>query len=209
MDIEISETPIQFHLCGLLCTVQNKGYGEVGLKLMNQMWRVVKESQTATTGINHWVYLSDNQMFVGVELLSNSRGPEQLQSMAFELQRHLKHVHVGPYQALPAKWAALKFELAGRGETITSPSLEIYGHHCDDSSKLETTILIGLQPKNIRATFVVRTENTCAGNGSCEDLCDRCRNAAALHSRHSPKCQSIPDGSRTRHSLPSFLCESA
>jgi len=32
-------------------------------------------------------------------------------------------------------------------EIIDSPSLEIYGHHCDDSSKLKTTILIGLRSK--------------------------------------------------------------
>ena len=147
MEIEIIETPMRFHLHGLSSAVQNNSYGEIGLKLMNEMWKVVKESKTATTGINHWVYLPDNQMFVGVELLQNSQCPEQLEPMDFELQRHLKHVHVGPYQALPAKWASLKSELADRGETISPPSLEIYGHHCEDQSKLETTILIGLQQK--------------------------------------------------------------
>lgn len=54
-----------------------------------------------------------------------------------------KHVHVGPYQALPHQLA----ELAARGEIIGSPSLEVDGHHCDDLSKLETTILIGLHAK--------------------------------------------------------------
>ena len=146
MEIEIVETPIRFHLHGLSSAVQNNYFSEVGLKLMDAMWKVVKESQTATTGINHWVYLPENQMFVGVELLSNSRGPDHLEPLVFELQRHLKYVHVGPYQALPAKWASLKSELRRRGETICSPSLEIYGHHCDDPSKQETTILIGLKP---------------------------------------------------------------
>jgi effector-binding domain-containing protein len=60
----------------------------------------------------------------------------------------LKHVHVGPYQALPQKWKALKAELAARGEIIDSSSLEVYGHHCDDPSKTETTILIGLRAKS-------------------------------------------------------------
>jgi hypothetical protein len=41
----------------------------------------------------------------------------------------------------------LKAELTARGEVIGWPSLEVYGHHCDDPSKLETTILIGLQKK--------------------------------------------------------------
>ena len=59
--------------------------------------------------------------------------------------RRSAYVHVGPYQALPQKWADLKGELAARGEAIGSPSLEVYGHHCDDPAKLETTILIGLR----------------------------------------------------------------
>ena len=28
------------------------------------------------------------------------------------------------------------------------PSLEVYGHHCDDPAKSETTILIGLRAKS-------------------------------------------------------------
>ncbi len=61
--------------------------------------------------------------------------------------RYLRHVHVGSYQALPRKWKDLKTELAARGEIIDSPALEVYGHHCEDPDKLETTILIGLQTK--------------------------------------------------------------
>ena len=88
-------------------------------------------------------------MFVGVELRSPQQPPppDPLEPLEFELSRHLKHVHVGPYQALPQKWKDLKALLATRGEVICSPSLEVYGHHCDDASKLETTILIGLRAK--------------------------------------------------------------
>ena len=70
-----------------------------------------------------------------------------VEPLEFELPRRLKHVRVGPYQALPQKWKALKAELAARGEVIGSPSLEVYGHHCDDPAKLETTILIGLRAR--------------------------------------------------------------
>ena len=59
----------------------------------------------------------------------------------------MKHVHVGPYQALPQKWKDLMTELVARGDVIDSPSLEIYGHHCEEPSVLETTILIGLKAK--------------------------------------------------------------
>jgi GyrI-like small molecule binding domain len=151
MKIEIIDEPIRFHLHGIRGVVENERYGEVGLRLMNEMWQVVKSAQTPTTGINHWVYLADGRMFVGVELRNAQQisTPEQLEPLEFHLQRYMKHVHVGPYQALPQKWKELKTELAVRGEIIGSPSLEIYGHHCDEPSKLETTILIGLQTKPI------------------------------------------------------------
>jgi hypothetical protein len=149
MKIEMIEEPLRFHLYGVGGVVENERYGEVGLRLMNEMWQVVKAARIPTSGINHWVYLPDGKLFVGVELKNAQQItiPDQLESLAFELPRHMKHVHIGPYQALPQKWKELKAELAARGEIMGSPSLEVYGHHCDDPSKLETTILIGLQKK--------------------------------------------------------------
>ena len=73
--------------------------------------------------------------------------PNPLEPLDFELRRYCRHIHIGSYQALPQKWEALKSELAVLGEKIDSPSLEVYGHHCDDPSKAETTILIGLKVK--------------------------------------------------------------
>ena len=145
MQIEIVEQPIQFRLHGKSAPVPNENYGEVGMGLMDEMWRIIKQTGTATTGINHWVYLEDGRMLTGVELRPDATAPAGLESLQFELPRYLKHLHVGPYQELPQKWKALKSELATRGETIGAPSLEVYGHHCGDPSKLETTILIGLR----------------------------------------------------------------
>ena len=127
--------------------VENERFGEVGLRLMNEMWKVIQGAKLPTTGINHWVYLPNGRMFVGVELRNPEKNslPDSLESLEFELPRFLKHLHVGPYQALPQKWKELKAELATRGEVIGLPSLEVYGHHCDDPSKLETTILIALR----------------------------------------------------------------
>lgn len=149
MEIEVIESPIRFRLHGVGGMVEGERYAEVGLRLMNEMWQAVKGAKIPTTGINHWVYLPDDRMFVGVELRppQPSTTPAPLEPLGFELPRYLKHVHVGPYQALPQKWKALKAELAARGEVIGSPSLEVYGHHCGDPAKLETTILIGLRAK--------------------------------------------------------------
>jgi hypothetical protein len=149
MQIDIVESPIRFALHGKSSPVHNNRFGEVGMKLMDEMWKIVKGTGTPNKGTNHWVYLPDGRMFTGVELAPNAQVPNGLEPLQFELPRYLKHLHIGPYQALPEKWAALKAEIAARGETIGSPSLEVYGHHCDDPSKAETTILIGLQPNRV------------------------------------------------------------
>ncbi|MGE3780188.1 MAG: methyltransferase domain-containing protein [Pirellulaceae bacterium] len=157
MIIEIVEEPIRFHLHGIRGAVEDERYGEVGLRLMDEMWRVIKAANISTTGVNHWVYLPGGGMFVGVEL-RNPRPtslPGRLEPLEFELRRYLKHLHLGPYQAVPQKWRDLHAELVARGEHIGSPSLEIYGHPCADPSELETTILIGLRagPEKSKATI--------------------------------------------------------
>lgn len=68
MDVECIEEPIRFHLHGIEGVVENERYGEVGLRLMNAMWRVIQEGQIPTTGINHWVYLPAGRLFVGLAL---------------------------------------------------------------------------------------------------------------------------------------------
>ncbi|MBL8851157.1 MAG: GyrI-like domain-containing protein [Planctomycetaceae bacterium] len=146
MNIEILNTPRRFQLYGKSSAVELHEIAATGMRLMDELWRIVKGSQTPNTGINHWVYLPDGRMFVGVELQPGAPAPDGLESRQFELRRHLQHTHVGPYQALPEKWQQLKTELAARGEAICGPSLEIYGHHGDDPAKLETKILIGLSP---------------------------------------------------------------
>src|SRR5215472_4765656 len=104
MDIEIIETPIRFRLYGKSSAVENNCFGQVGMKLMDEMWRIVKGTGTRTTGINHWVYLPGCRMFTGVELLPAAEPRAGLEPLEFELKRYLKHVHIGPYQELPEKW---------------------------------------------------------------------------------------------------------
>lgn len=149
MKIEIIESPLRFRLHGIGGTVANDRFGEVGMQLMNEMWPLVKGAGLPNTGINHWVYLAGGRMFVGVELREPQPAeiPARLEPLEFALPRYLRHLHVGPYQELPQKWKALKADLDFRGEKIGTHSLEVYGHHGDDPAKLETTILIGLQPK--------------------------------------------------------------
>jgi hypothetical protein len=148
MEIEIIESPVQLQLYGLSSAVENHRYGEVGLRLMDQMWKIVKDAKLANTGINHWVYFADDRMFVGVELkrIDQPRIPEPLEKCDFELNRYAKHIHIGPYHELPQTWQALTAELSARGENVTLPSLEVYAHSCEgaDESQATTTILMGL-----------------------------------------------------------------
>lgn len=145
MDIEIQQTPISFCLAGISTFVENNAWAPVGMKLMNELWEILKGTGTKTTGVNYWVYLPGSRMLTGVELLPGVEIPEGLESLQFELTRYLKHIHVGPYQTLPAKWEALKGEIASRGERMGKYGLEVYGHHSDDPAKTETTIYIGLE----------------------------------------------------------------
>ena len=108
MDIEIIDQPIRFHLHGLSSSVDNNCYGEVGCRLMDEMWAIVKQAKLKTTGINHWVYFAGDRMFVGIEVRDGEQAaiPEQLEPCECELTRYSKHVHVGPYHDLPQKVAS-------------------------------------------------------------------------------------------------------
>ena len=123
MNIEIIDQPIRFHLHGLSSSVDNNCYGEVGCRLMDEMWKVVKEVKLETTGINHWVYFAGNRMFVGIEPRDGEQAtvPEHFEPCECELTRYAKHVHVGPYHDLPQKWQALKAELSTRGRPSQRP----------------------------------------------------------------------------------------
>lgn len=151
MQIDTVEEPIRFRLHGISAPVENERYAEVGMGLMDAMWNAIKGAGTPTEGINHWVYLPDGRMFVGVVIREEGQAsiPQPLELLEFELRRYAKHLHVGPYRMLPQVWKSLMAELAARGEKIGSPCLEIYGHHCDESSDPETTILICLQAKTV------------------------------------------------------------
>ena len=46
MKIEIIESPIRFHLHGVGGVVENERYGEVGFRLMKEMWQAVKWVKT-------------------------------------------------------------------------------------------------------------------------------------------------------------------
>ena len=55
MNIEIIEKPIQFHLYGIGGVVENERYGEVGLRLMNEVME--PETRPAILGKYRFAYV--------------------------------------------------------------------------------------------------------------------------------------------------------
>lgn len=148
MSTVVNNERLEFNLWGLSAGVPQKQYGEVGLRLMNEMWRQLKSNSVRNAGVNHWVYLEDGRLFVGVEILEGDVAPPDFENLQFRLDRYLRHLHVGAYQLLPAVWQTLMSELSLQGERVSSPSLEVYGHQSPDANlPPETIIFIALQSK--------------------------------------------------------------
>lgn len=145
--VEIADDTVSYLLHGCSANVPEERYAETGMRLMGELWPAIKQQNIKTKGVNHWVYLPDGTMFVGVELLNDGSTPQELQPLSFTLQRRLVHLHRGAYEKLPAKWATLKEVIVERGEAMQGPALEVYGHHSDDPELQETTIVIGLRDR--------------------------------------------------------------
>jgi hypothetical protein len=147
MDYEIISNPFQVQLIGYRGSLDGQAVHAVGKPLMDRLWQEVKQRGLATKGINHWVYLPNSEMFVGVELADEQPAADvgDLERLDVSLDRHVRYLHVGPYSQLHVVWPQLMAEITSRGETPFYPSLEIYGHWNPDESKCETTILIALK----------------------------------------------------------------
>lgn len=144
MNFDIINSEFRVRLIGFRGQVPNNCFGEVGKRLMDRLWAEVRGRGIKSTGINHWVYLPRSEMFTGVEPVGDIGDVGPLESLEVVLTRHVRHVHKGPYTALPAVWSQLKAALQQAGESPGTPGLEIYGHWCENPSDLETTILLAL-----------------------------------------------------------------
>ena len=148
MDYEIIEAPLCLTLHGIGGRIDERPVTIVGKRLMDAMWQEVQTHSVKAKGLNHWVYLPNSEMFVGVELgddLVNGIGT--LEKFEVRLPRYLQYLHRGPYSTLPEIWPKLFAILEQIEEHPLLPNLELYGHWNPDPTQCETTILIGLTPK--------------------------------------------------------------
>jgi effector-binding domain-containing protein len=123
-----------------------KAYGDEIIALLDQVWPKVKQPGLKTTGINHIAYGQDDSLFAGVEVTEGDAAAAGLEKRVFTLPRYATYHHVGPYSGLPQAWKLVEAEIARQGLTRAGVALEIYGHWSEDTSKLETDILIPLTP---------------------------------------------------------------
>ena len=145
MEISIINTPFNVHLYGYSGTVENKQYGQTGFKLMDAMWKEIRLYEMQHKGVNHWVYLPGETMFVGVELKQPAPQSSTLEYKNVQLNKYAYYKHIGPYNLLAQVYAGIRQELSDRGLKPVSPGMEIYGHWNNDESKLETEILMSFE----------------------------------------------------------------
>lgn len=130
-----------FQLFGVFGFIENGDRGKAGTKAMNELWEIIQASKLSHKGINHWVYLSDDKLFVGVELhyLENLNG--QLEQLDISFNQYVSYLHIGPYHHLPLLHKQLISEIYSSKEEIKYPVIEVFGDWNDDESKLETELI--------------------------------------------------------------------
>lgn len=144
MEIEIRHN-LKLRLYGFSGAVKDFQFGPTGIALSERMWKVVAGHQLENDGINIWVYDSMQHMFTGVRLATPPDPNLGLEERVVTLDTYAWYKHVGPYTALFAVNQQMREELSRRKISYGVPSLEIYGHHSPDESKLETEIVYSVR----------------------------------------------------------------
>ena len=109
---------------------------------MTRLWPLLED--IPNRGANHWIYHEDQMLFVGVENFAAPPLISELKSYELILRRYAKLVHVGPYEQLQDAHRTVERGIEKMGLVACYPRVEIYGHWQEDSSKLETQILISV-----------------------------------------------------------------
>ena len=144
MNVEILNEDFHLTVHGFSGTAINRNYGEIGFKLMNKMWEIVRANELKNKGINVWVYEAGEKVFAGVELENAPVNGSGLEMKQINLSKYAYYKHVGPYSGLANAYAKIRAYLAEKNLKPGYPGLEIYGHWSPDESKLETEIIMSL-----------------------------------------------------------------
>lgn len=145
MNIEIINTPLSLAVHGFSGAAINKDYAGTAFKLMDKMWKTVKENSLKHKGLNIWIYEPDEMVFAGIELEETPERETGLEQKNITLTKYAYYKHTGPYHLIKQTGQAMRDELKRRGFETDLPYIEIYGHWTNDETKLETELLMRLK----------------------------------------------------------------
>jgi hypothetical protein len=145
MNVEIIDKNLTIEIYGFSGVAVNKDYAGTAFKLMDKMWRIVKEKELKHKGINIWVYEPSERVFAGVELHDTTNNDTGLERKIINLIRYAYYRHVGPYKLLRQAGQNMRDALKSKGFETGLPYVEIYGHWTNDETKLETELIISLK----------------------------------------------------------------
>ena len=144
MDIKILDEPLDFDLYGLSGDVASFDYAGSGKKLMDELWRRVREHSLPHKGKNFWVYHRADHMSSCVELKDGASAQSILVHLPVSLQKYAYFKHVGLYKRLGEVHREMDAELRARGLVECGPRIEKYGDWVEDENQLVTEVFIGL-----------------------------------------------------------------
>jgi predicted transcriptional regulator YdeE len=142
---EFIHKPVTISVYGFGGTATQGTWVPVLFKLMDRLWLTVKQHDLKTKGQNIWIYESDHAVFAGVEMVQPPSAATGLEYKTVTLPQYAYYKHIGPYSAISQAGQAMRVDAASAGFEATLPYVEIYGHHSNDESKLETEIFWTLQ----------------------------------------------------------------
>jgi len=145
MNVEIINQTFTLNVYGLSGNVINKDFSGAAFKLMDRMWKIVREAGLQNKGMNIWIYEPGEIVFAGVELAETPAPYTGLQHKTLTLTHYAYYKHIGPYNLIKQTGQAMRDELKLRGFETVLPYIEIYGHWHSDESILETELFMNLK----------------------------------------------------------------
>ena len=148
-EITVSQTAPRT-LAAARARANSRNIGDVIGRLLQPVWEFMKENAVEHTGYSIVVYHGeeDNDIFsdegmpieVGAEVVGNFENTDVIRHFAVPGGKIARTLHTGPYQKLPQAHEAVQYWCLENGYEMDGLCWEVYGHHHDDSAKLETQV---------------------------------------------------------------------
>ncbi len=125
MNIEIVNKNLNINIYGFSGVALNKDYAGTAFRLMDRMWKIVKEEGLKNKGINIWVYEPNEKVFAGVELEDITAHDTRLEQKSIHLEKYAYYKHIGPYNLIKLAGQNMQDELKKNGFENDHPYIEI------------------------------------------------------------------------------------